>query len=154
MKKAITLLLALALLPGMAFAAGSVTVTQYQLSGDQNQLVIKLACVGDAANGSVPATTLNAAAISRGLPKEYQAMGFYIYEVWTVAGATAPDAADVSIADALGAVLYIEVGVIQATGTTEGAVTKYRGVNSVLTVTVANQSTASAIFDIYIKLVR
>ncbi|HBA83181.1 MAG TPA: hypothetical protein DCZ95_03715 [Verrucomicrobia bacterium] len=145
----------LAIVPA-ALAAGTVTVTQYQLSADKNQLVIKLACVGDANDGSVPATTINTAAISAGLPKEYQASGFYFYEIWSVAGITAPDAADVNVVDALGSEIYDDGAdsLIQATGTTEGTVDKYRGVNSVLTVTVTNQATVSATFDIYIKLVR
>ncbi|HBA86018.1 MAG TPA: hypothetical protein DCZ95_18185 [Verrucomicrobia bacterium] len=154
MKKAITLLLALALLPGMAFAAGSSPATQYMLSADKNQLVIKLACVGDADNGSIPAKTINEAAISAGLPKEYQAMGFYLTGVHVVVGTTAPDAADIAITDALGVTLYSQASIIPTSGTAKGTVPKAEPVNSVLTVTVANQATASATYDIYIKLGR
>jgi len=149
----LTVFMLLAIVPA-ALAAGTVTVTQYQLSADKNQLVIKLACVGDANDGSVPATTINTAAISAGLPKEYQAMGFYLIGVYVVVGTTAPDVADIAITDALGVSLYSQVGIIPISGTAKGTVPKAEPGNSVLTLTVTNQATVSATYDIYIKLGR
>lgn len=156
MKKAILMALALVLVAVPAvFAAGSVTVTQYYLSQDKNVLVIKLACVGDAANGSVPNTTIAGGDVSAKLPYDYDQMGYYFYELWTVAGTvTAPDAADITVNDALSSQIFDEDDVLQATGTTEGTVDKYRSVTSELTVITANQGTASATWDTYIKLVK
>jgi hypothetical protein len=157
MKRFCFLLLALLLLaaPVVVFAAGSVTVSRYQLSEDGKVLIFKLACTGDSADGSVPDTTITAAAAGSGLAKTYDHMGFYLYEVWTVAGTgTAPDAADITINDALGAELFDEDSVLAASGTTEGTVDKYRTVTSLMTVVTANQDTASATWDVYIKLVR
>jgi hypothetical protein len=155
MKRFALVVLALLLLAVNALAAGTVIASRYFLSQDGNQLVIKLACVGDAANGSVPEKTLNADALSYGLTKPYWMMGYYLYEVWTVTPASAnPDAADVAITDALGATLFTQANVIASTVSTktEGAVDKYRQVNSPMVVTQANQSTASATWDVYIKL--
>jgi len=51
--------------------------------------------------------------------------------------------------------IYSEVGIIQAgADPVEGTVDKYRSITSLLTVTVANQDTVDAVWDIYIKLVR
>ena len=141
-----------ALVAGNAFAAGTVTVTKYSESRDKTQQVWKLACVGDGANGTVPATTITDSHV---LP--YYQAGYYLYEVWTVTpGASNPDAADVAITDALGATLFSQVGVISAVVSTktEGTVSKYRQVNSPLTVTQSNQATASATWDVYIKLAK
>ena len=154
MKKwfSIIAVLALVMVAVDAFAAGSVTVTKAWEARDKSAIVYKLACVGDAANGSVPATTISDAGV---LP--YYNAGYVLYEVWTITpGASNPDAADVSIADALGEVLFSQTGVISAVVSTktEGTVTKYRTVNSNLVVTVANQATASATWDIYIKLIK
>jgi hypothetical protein len=146
--------------------AGSVTVSKYLLSQDKRTLVIKLACVGDSSDGTVPNTTITDALLGTmndfvhvssihepGGPIQYAAAGFSLKEVWAVVGATAPDAADVTITDALGCAIYSEVGVIPASGTKAGSVTA-RLVTSNLTVAVANQDTASATYDLYLKLSR
>lgn len=153
-------LLAVCLLAGPVWAAGTVTVTTYQMSKDGNVFTIKLACVGDGSDGSVPATEithddLNTSATIFRTTKEYYRQGFYLYEVWANGGSPLPDAADISIADATGAVLYSETGIIPASTTpSEGTVGKPRAVTSALTVTVSNQDTASAVFNIYLRLVR
>lgn len=155
MKRFALIALALLLVAGNAFAAGSVTASRYFLSNDGSQLVLKLACVGDAANGSVPVATLNTAALSAGLTKPYWMLGYYLYEVWTVTPASAnPDAADVAITDAIGAILFNQANVISGSVSTktEGTVDKYRQVNTPLVVTQSNQATASATWDVYIKM--
>lgn len=141
------------LIAAQVFAAGSVTVTKYAESKDKSQVVFKLACVGDSSNGSVPATAIPADSTSN----PYYNLGLYLYEVWTVTPASAnPDAADVAITDALGASLYSEANVISGSVSTKtaGNVSFFRQVNSVLTVTVTNQATANATWDIYVKLAK
>jgi hypothetical protein len=148
------------ILPLYAIAANSsVTVTKHLVSRGADQIVIKLACVGDDGNGSVPATQLTNALV---LPQtdhtgdtNYQDAGYYLYEVWTDAGSPAPDAADITITDELSFEIYAEVGIIQAgAAPVEGTISKYRAISSLLTVTVANQGTSAAEFDIYLKFVR
>ena len=135
--------------------AGSVAVTRHYLSHNGGTLVVKLACIGDVAGGAVPATQITAAEIAPiGYQLNYQMMGYYLYEVWTVAGAPAPDPADITITDELASELYSEVGIITAAGTVEGTLAKYKAVTSLLTMTVANQATNSAVWDVYLKLVR
>jgi hypothetical protein len=142
--------------------AGSVTVSKYQFSQDKKVLVIKLACIGDSSNGSVPNTTVTAAAITGmtdGDPLynvyalDYTTAGFSLAEVWVVDGTPAPDAADITITDALGCSLYTEEGIIPTSGTKQGSVTAAL-VTSALTMAVANQATASAKYDVYLKLTR
>jgi hypothetical protein len=139
-----------------AYAAdGSMTMTQASLSFDQKILVIKVACLAATADGAVPATVISNSDVGQGLPSDYYRMGFYLYEVWTVAGTvTAPDAADVALKDAIAAEIYSEADVIASSGTTEGTVDKYRSVTSPLTVYATNHETGDATFDIYFKLVR
>lgn len=151
MKKVIILVAVFCLIAANAFAAGSVTVTKYHQAKDGSHVVFKLACVGDGSDGSIPATEIPADSTSN----PYYNQGLYLYEVWTVTPASGnPDAADVAITDAVGASLFSEVGVISASVSTltAGTVTFFRQINSALTVTVANQDTASATWDIYIKL--
>ena len=157
MKKLVLTLLLMALVfTGIANAAGSsVTVTQYLLSHDKRVLVIKLSCVGDDGTGAVAATAIDTATASVGLEKIYPNIGFYLYEVWSIGGTTLPDAADLTITDALGSVLFDQDNVIAASTTpSEGTVDKAKAVTSILTMTVANQATVSATWDVYIKLVR
>ena len=136
---------------GFAHAAGSsVTIYKYSLSVDENTLVIQLACIADDTNGTVPVTTITKA----NLGFDYINKGYYLWEVWTRAKSPAPDAADVEITDALGSILYTEVGIIQASGTPEGTIDKAKAVTSNLTVTQSNQATVDAEWSIYIKLVR
>jgi hypothetical protein len=153
MKKILFVVMAFVLFAVQAFAAGSVTVTKFHSSKNGEQVVFKLACVGDASNGSVPATEITDPSNSN----PYQNMGLYLYEVWTVTpGSGNPDAADIAITDELGASLYSEANVISGSASTKtsGTVPFFRQVNSKLTVTVSNQATASATYDIYIKLAK
>ena len=139
----------------MAVTPGTVTVTRVSLSDDGRQLVIKLACVADEGDGSVPATQITHDDVGHIGGVRYSLAGFYLYEVWTVAGAvTAPDAADIVITDEIPAEIYSEVGIITASGTVEGTISKYRSITSLLTVTVSNQATVDATWDTYLKLVR
>ena len=144
------------LIASNAMAAGSsLTPSLYARSHDGLVMVFKLACVGDDSTGAVPATQITAALLNwsnYGFRKDYWQLGYYLYEVWVVVGGTAPDLADIAITDSLAATLYTEANVIPISGTNEGAVDKYRTVTSPITVTVSNQGTADATFDIYIKL--
>jgi len=149
------ILLAIAVILFAPAAYADCTESQYYLSNDGSVLVVKLSCTGSAVDGSVADTDVDASAVSAGLKKTYQYMGFYLWEFWTVAGGTSPDAADVTITDALGGELYSEVGVITAAGTKAGTVSMpAKAVTSTLTVSVANQDTANATWDMYIKMVR
>lgn len=155
MKKILLAVVALMFFASSAMAAGTVTVTRHYQSADGSQLVFKLACTGDSSDGSVPATTLNSSALSSGLSKPYWQLGYYLYEVWTKTPASGnPDAADISIADSTGLVLYSETNVISASTSTvtDGSVDKYRQVNSAMVITQSNQDTASATWEVYIKL--
>ena len=147
-------LLLLLIIPLQALAAGTVTVSRFSLGGDKRTLVIKLACVGDSSDGSVPDTVINQDSINSGLSYKYQNSSFYLWEVWTIPGSPSPDAADITIKDATTAVLFDEDNVLHATDPTEGTVVRAKSVNSVLTVIHENQGTASAQWDTYIKLVR
>ena len=155
MKRLLIVILGLLAFPAFTFAAGSsATVTKYSLSQPlHNQLVIKVACVADDSNGSVPATELSPSTIGGIDGYTYDLAGFYIFEVQVVDGTPAPDAADIAITDALGNDIYSEENVIPTSGTKNGDVT-VRAVNSALTLTVTNQGTNDAEFDVYIKLVR
>jgi len=139
--------------------AGSVAVTKHYVSHNGGVLVVKLACIGDIAGGTVgtvPATQITNANIGAiGYQTDYHMMGYYLTEVWTIGGAVLPDAADITITDELACVLYTEVNVIAASTTPKaGTLSAYRIVTSLLTMTVANQATASAEWDVYLKLVR
>ena len=115
MKKILLVVVVIVLFAAQAFAAGSVTVTKYHSSKDGSQVVFKLACVGDASNGSIPATEITDPSNSN----PYQNMGLYLYEVWTVTPASdEPDAADIAITDAVGGTLYSEANVISGTAST------------------------------------
>ena len=147
---AILILLVVFGLASTAMAAGTVTVSEYRYAKGQS-MTIKLACVGDASNGSVPETTID----SNNLSEAYWTGKYYLYEVWVEAGTgTAPDAADLTITMDEGEELFDQDSVIPATGTTEGTVTKYRLVTGKMTITVANQDTGGGEYDIYIKLVQ
>ena len=151
--KKIILTVVFCLIAAQVFAAGSVTVTKYAESKDKSQVVFKLACVGDSSDGSVPATQIPADSTSN----PYYNLGLYLYEVWTVTPASGnPDAADVAITDALGASLFSEANVISGSVSTKtaGNVAFFRQINSALTVTVTNQGTANATWDIYVKLAK
>jgi len=139
--------------------SGSVTVTRHYLSRDGRVMVIKLACVGDDGNGIVPATQMTNALVgiigSTGGGVDYQTVGYYLTEVWSIGGATLPDAADIAITDELACVLYTEANVIAASTTPKaGTLSAYRLVTSLLTMTVSNQATGSAVWDVYLKFVK
>jgi hypothetical protein len=143
-------LLAIMVMVSTAMAAGTVTVSEYRYAEGQS-MTIKLACVGDASDGSVPATVID----SNTLSEAYWTGKYYFYEIWVEASAvTAPDAADITITMAEGEQLFDQNSVIPASGTTEGTVTKYRLVTGKMTMTVENQDTASGTYDVYIKLVQ
>jgi len=137
-------------------AGSSVTVTRDYISHNGGVMVVKLACVGDDGNGSVPATQITVADIGAvGYQLNYTQMGYYLYEVWSIGGAILPDAADITITDELGSVLYTEANVIAASTTpNEGTLAKYKAITSLLTMTVANQGTVDALWDVYLKFVR
>lgn len=152
----IAVFVALLLMPGLVMAAaGTVTVSEHYNSRDEGSLVLKLACVagtdGDA--GTIPSTTI---------PEtwHYSKRGYYLYLVTTVPGTvTAPDAADVSIINAIGQNLLTTDGtnLIHATNTQSGTPSVdglFPLVDGALTVTVANQSTASATWDVYLYFVK
>jgi hypothetical protein len=143
------ILLTMVGLASVSFAAGTAVVSEYSYAKNDS-MTIKIAFVGDASDGSVPNTVV----ATNNLSEAYQTGNYYLYEVWTVAGTgTAPDAADITINDALGAQLFDQDSVLAASGTTEGTVDKYRLITSLMTVVTANQDTASATWDLYIKLV-
>lgn len=152
----IVIIFVIAFCSGVGSSIADCTESQYYLSNDGSVLVIKVACTGSAVDGSVADLDIDDSAVSSGLKKTYQYMGFYLWDIWTVAGTgTAPDAADITITDALAAELYTKVGAIQAAGTTDGGVAKpAKAVTSTLTYAVANQATANATWDTYIQLVR
>lgn len=135
-----------------AISPGTSPASLWQISQDQKVIVIKITCVGDESDGSVPNTSIASSSIP-GLPSDYYRMGFYIYDAWVVVGGTAPDAADVAITDDLGRTVYSEVGLIPTSGTNEGTVT-VKNVISPLTVTQSNQATVDATWDLYILLAR
>jgi hypothetical protein len=142
---------------GPAFAAGTVVVSVESISFPGNQMVLKLTCTGDAANGTVPATQITEAMVPKstlGLRAEYYQLGYYLFEVKVKAGAPAPDAADIAITDGTGAPLYSEANVIPASGSKIGVVDDLRAITSKLTVTQANQSTASAVWYVYLTFIK
>jgi hypothetical protein len=152
-KMALILVALLTLSIGSAYAAGSsVTVTTPFISRSQNTIVIHLLCVGDDTVGSVPVKTITAAMI--GTKYDYTTIDYHLWEVWTLAGAPAPDAADIAITDRFGFTLFTEASLITASGTKAGTITKSSAITAPLTVTQSNQSTINAEWTIAIKLVR
>ncbi len=148
---ALMLLMLLLLFSATVQAAGTVTVSRINPTGSNNVLIVKLACTGDATDGSVPDTEITGADTMHG----YWLQGFYLWEVWTVAGTgTAPDAADITVTDEIDRQLFDQDNVIAASGTTEGTISKSKIVGYKLTVSVQNQATASATWDIYLLLAR
>lgn len=145
--------------------AGTVTVSKYQISQNKKVLTIKLACVGDSEDGSVPDTEIDNDDLDldgyciidhEKYAIDYTKAGFSLKEVWAISSAspTTPDAADVTINDELGCEIYSEAGVIPATpGVKQGSVTA-NTVTSKLTVVTENQDTSDAAWDLYLKLTR
>ncbi|OPY74919.1 MAG: hypothetical protein A4E65_03696 [Syntrophorhabdus sp. PtaU1.Bin153] len=148
------------LLPSLVMAAGSCTQTAVR-DAASTTTVIKFECTGDAADGSIPNTAINAANMALILDKAF----LYLVRAYPTAGGTAPDAADVFILDAAGE---------DYLGSADGGTTANKGANlihatlaksalpysynagtsfyfpvtSTLTLKVANQATASADYTI------
>lgn len=160
MKKTFTaIILAVMLMASTAYAAGSCTETVADYTG--GNVVVALACTGDAANGSIPNTALSSATMAL-IQGKYRLVSVSAYPT---SGGTAPDAADVYILDAEGEDLLGSAD----NGTTAGkganlihATLKkttlpysyhssayyYPPVTSALTLKVSNQATASANYTI------
>ena len=149
----LVVLMVMCLLISGAHAAGTVTVSPYYTSADGKVLVLKVACVGDAANGSVPNTLITDAVA--GTISGYTKQGWYLFEVMVVTGSVKPDAADVYLIDsASGNTIFSQANLIPTSGTAYGTISAYRAVTSGVSVVVTNQSTASATYIIYITLAR
>lgn len=128
--------------------AGTVTETRrYRDHGEK--IEVEFYCVGDAADGSVPNTTIN----------DLEGYYFYSAESWPKSGGTAPDAANVTVTDAEGEDLLGGNGtnLIHATAKQTClpkaafmALNFYPIIKDSLTLAVANQATASATY--YIRL--
>ena len=156
MKKALIVTLAIMaiLITGLAHAAGS--CTQTDTTYIDGATVIKLVCTGDSSNGSIPTITIDMSNVALGKQ--------YLYQVYAypTAGGTAPDAADVAVImngqDLLGGK---GVNLIHATATqdtfpysTYMSMYRFPAVKAALTLTVANQSTASANYTLELVFVR
>jgi hypothetical protein len=157
MKKILFIIaLALAFSASSLWAAGS--CKQYPYESTAGFVRVEFRCTGDPADGSIPTQTL-AAATQALIESTYY---LYLVEAKPTAGGTAPDAADVAVnmsgRDQLGAK---GVNLIHATATQETFPYStfmssyfYPLVRSAITVTVANQITASANFTIELVFVR
>lgn len=149
MKKRILLLTIIALLlPAAALAAGTVTVT---LAGTRDShRWVKFTCVGDASNGTIPATTLTTEEM-RWLLED----GRYPYRLivnndssWT--GVT--DNSDVYLKDAGGHDFLNGQGVDQLDDDTYNYIrlTQYDPIIEALIFSVANQATASGAYTVVV----
>ena len=133
MKKILALAaIVLLLLPGMAVAAGSCTATT--TGTRQNVIVVTWTCVGDASNGSYPATASSVGV--RG----------WLYAADTIPGTTQPtDNWDATITDANGYDLMTGALANRDTANAERAVpTKTAWVDGPITLTITNNSVNSA----------
>lgn len=157
MKKIIiAIILAVMLMASNAYAAGSCAETIADYPG--SFVIVKLACTGDAANGSIPNTALSTAAITLLTGKNY----LYTVSAYPTSGGTAPDAADVTVTmggiDLLGGkgVNLIHATNRQDTFPYSVFMPSYRFpvVTGQITVAVANQATASANYTIELVFVR
>lgn len=153
--------ISLAITAQVSMAASSITPTLYSISKDQSQLVIKLACVADTDGTFTSQQITNAALFPSGsvLPVGYQLMGYYVYEVWAVnpGSSYATVAAAVTMVDEAGNQL-IKSGELalstSASAVVEASLAKFRALNSLPTISIADTGTAANTVDIYIKLVR
>lgn len=140
MKKT-ALILLLLLLPGLAFAAGTVAESRgFYKRGDIVEVV--LLCTGDGSDGSIPDTTISEDVI-----------GYYLYEVKIVPGGTGPtDNADLYIKDANSQDLLQGQGVNEVDNATSSHFQPlfYSMVNSALTLDVDNNSVNSSTYTIYL----
>lgn len=157
MKKLImTIILAVMLMASNLWAAGSCTESVEAYTGGFT--IIKLACTGDAADGSIPTQTISTDAMNTVLGTFY----FYQCKTYPTSGGTAPDAADVTVnmsgQDMLGGK---GVNLVHATATqdvmpysTFMSTYRYPAVIGTITVAVANQATHSANYTIELIFVR
>jgi hypothetical protein len=144
----------LLLLPVTALAAGSsIAFSTVMISRSQNTVVLHISCIGDDTNGTVPTLTIGPKDIV-GLPHDYTTMDYHLWEIWSLAGAPAPDAADVEITDRLGFALFSEVGLITASGTKAGTIAKSAAITAPITITQINQGTVNAQWSLVIKFIR
>lgn len=135
-------------------ANSSSTHSATNQSADKKHVTFQIDCVGDDSTGAVPDCDIAAYVLDdKGNPVAYQNAGYDLYEVKVIDGTPTPDAADISLTGADGVVNYTEANVIPASGSKYGSVTA-RHVSSALTMSVANQGTASAQFSVYITLRR
>jgi len=152
----IAAIMAALIIPISVFAAGSCVETAADYTGGFYQ--VKLACTGDAANGSIPTQT-----ISTGVMAILQGH-YYLYQVkaYPTSGGTAPDAADVTVnqdsQDLLGGK---GVNLIHATATYDThpyssfmAAYRFPAITNTLTVAVANEATLSCNYTIELLFVR
>lgn len=156
MRKLLTIILAVMLMASTSWAAGSCTQT---LSDTANPIMksLKFVCTGDAADGSIPNTDINAANMAA-------IEGFYVYSVsaYPTPGGTPPDAADVTILQGTFDILGGKgVSLIHATArydvfpySTFMSSWRYWPITTTLTLAVANQATHSANYTIELIFVR
>ena len=155
MKKIIVLItLALVLIiPGMVFAAGSCTQTITE--HNSVQMSVTFSCTGDAADGTIPDTDTATTDANGKILNATLTQGWYLHDVKTVPGATAPDAADVLIKDTDGLDLLDGLGtnLIHATNPQSmgDSMPFYPPVTGVLTLDVNNQDTVSATYTVELK---
>lgn len=165
----VTALVFLLAVASLGHAAGSCVQTTANYPDDKIRQVI-FTCTGDAANGSIPNTAINAT-------NTLFITGHRLYQVdaYPTPGGTAPDAADVFILDA---------GGMDLLGSVDGGTTAYQGLNLIhatlkratapamympragvyalyqpyvtgaLTLKVANQSTVSANYTIVLSFTK
>ena len=136
-----------------AFAAGSVSQGETTTYRD-NMRIITLTCTADESDGSFPATDI---AIG-------DADGFYLYEIRTAPGATAPtDATDLTLTNSNGLDVLGGAGTdkIDATSSlrffpknTDGEYAFPAITETPLTLTITNNSVNAAVFTIEIVFVK
>lgn len=138
----------------MVFAAGSCVQTPIEFAAG-GSVVIKFACTGDVAGGTVgtiPTQTFTAASMSLILGTHY----FYETKAYPTPLGTAPDAADIAVfMDGLDLLGTKGVNLIHATATQDTmpynafmATYRFPMVTNTITWTLANQVTASANFTV------
>jgi hypothetical protein len=134
-----------------ALAAGSsVTVTQTTyMTGDIRVKEILFTCVGDDGSGAVADTDFN---------KDEYVEGWYLYNVETDPGATAPDAADVLIKNAAGRDLLDGQGtdLLHATATQSlsESVLFFEIAIGTLTFDVDNQGAVDALYTVTLTFIQ
>lgn len=135
---------------GIAFAVGSVTQTPLQV--DEHTRMITFAVTADATAATVPNTSLTAANLAF-------VKGWYLYNVRTYPGATAPtDATDMTLVDSQSRDVLGGSGtdLIDSTTceSTSAALPFYEKVTETLTLTVSNNAVYSAVFTIEVIFVK